>query len=75
MSIPLGMPSYFKKYILLFLLWQCGTMALAQEHKNSLGLYQVLTDQNVVLTDNNYLKFDSALSHFTRIEYLRSLSN
>ena len=44
------------------------------ERKHSIGLYQTLTDYNVVLFDNKIFAFDSSLSQSTRIAYQRKLS-
>lgn len=44
------------------------------DRKNSLGIYQVMTDHNVELLNNKVFVFDSALSQSIRLGYQRLMS-
>lgn len=65
-----------KSYILTFISVISFLYTYAQDptRKHSIGLYQSLTDYNVVLLDNQVFSFDSSLSQSTRIAYQRRLS-
>ncbi len=66
----------YKHFFVTIIIFLTSLKGYAQdpERKHSIGLYQTLTDYNVVLFDNKIFAFDSSLSQSTRIAYQRKLS-
>lgn len=60
--------------ILVTVLISATTSAQDPQPKHSVGLYQVMTDYNVVLLDRKYFAFDSSFSQSTRIAYQNLVS-